>query len=227
MNYGKIAASDSVNTAIYNCFSHLSEATARAYVEKFAEQPHDQDQVKHTFRELILGAFLASNGFVVESDRRIDGKTPDWTILEYGDPKCIVEVTTFHTNKDTKDAIQTHLATAGFAWVYQPDHTGRLYQSIQTKYTVYKDIVETNNLPYIAGVFLDFDAAVNPEQIDACLFDKEAGLFAAYHYVSGVLTFTETIATYEFTYLCNPHALRPYSLPGGALGPDFFRQASH
>jgi hypothetical protein len=131
MKYGKIAESEVINAAIHSCFKFVFEVDVKAYVKKFAKQPHDQDQVFHTFRELVLGIFLASNGLTVESDRRLDGKTPDWTILENGDPKCIVEVATFHTNKETKDAIKAQFAATGFAWVYQPDHTGRLFQTLQ------------------------------------------------------------------------------------------------
>ena len=118
MKYGQIVGSDSVNDAIYSCFKFVFEADAKAYVKKFAKQPHDQDQVKHTFRELVLGTFLASNGLTVQSDRRFDGRTPDWTILDNGDPKCVVEVATSHTNKEIKDAIEAQLVLQ--RWVRTP-----------------------------------------------------------------------------------------------------------
>jgi len=60
MKDGRIAGNDSINAAIYRCFDLISEADAKAYAKKFAEQPHDQDQVKHTLRELIVGTFLIS-----------------------------------------------------------------------------------------------------------------------------------------------------------------------
>jgi len=224
MKYGQIVGSDSVNDAIYSCFKFVSEADAKAYVKKFAKQPHDQDQVKHTFRELVLGTFLASNGLTVQSDRRFDGKTPDWTILDNGDPKCVVEVATFHINKEIKDAIEAQLGATGFAFVYQPDHTQRLFQTLENKSTAYRDVIEKYNIAYVPGLFLAFDAAVNREQLDACLLDRDTGIFAAYPYVSGVLAFTETIITYGFAYFPNPNALRPFPLPSGELGPSFFRQ---
>ena len=167
MKYGQIVGSDSVNDAIYSCFKFVSEADAKAYVKKFAKQPHDQDQVKHTFRELVLGTFLASNGLTVQSDRRFDGRTPDWTILDNGDPKCVVEVATFHTNKEIKDAIEAQLGATGFAFVYQPDHTQRLFQTLENKSTAYRDVIEKYNIAYVPGLFLAFDAAVNREQLDA------------------------------------------------------------
>ena len=82
MKYGQIAGSKSVNAAIYRCFEFISETDARSFVKKFATQRHDNDQVMCAFRELILGAFLGSRGLTVESERPIEGKTPDWTIVE-------------------------------------------------------------------------------------------------------------------------------------------------
>lgn len=223
MKYGKIADSESMNAAIYRCFEHLSEADAKAYVTKFAQRSPDQDHVKHTFRELILGAFLASNGLIVESDRLLDGKTLDWSILENGDPKCILELVSFQTDKATKDAIQAQLVSGRFAFVSQPDHTERLFETLQNECTTNRDFVNNHDLPYVSGLFLDFDASVNPEQLDACLFDKQKGLFAAHPYVSGVLVFIEIILTYRFMYFANPNAMRPYTLPGGEIDRGFFR----
>ena len=56
----------------------------------------------HTLRELILGTFLAVRGLNVASNRKIDGKTPDWSVLENGDLKCIIEVVNFHTTDAAK-----------------------------------------------------------------------------------------------------------------------------
>ena len=56
MKYGQIAGSKRVNYAIYRCFEHLCDKDQQRFVRKFREQPHDSDQIMHTFRELILGA---------------------------------------------------------------------------------------------------------------------------------------------------------------------------
>lgn len=225
MKYGKIAGSDSVNAAIYRCFDFLSETDARAYVKKFAEQPHDQDQVKHTLRELTVGAFLASHGLTVHSDRPIDGKTPDWSILENGRLKCLIEVATFHTSKATKDnAIHAEIGGVSWTFMYQPDHTERLRQKLESKSTAYKDIINNRNIPYVIGFHLDFDAAVNPEQLHAALFNQGTGTFATYPYVSGVLVFDDMLSTYRFAYFPNPNAARPFTLPSGNIDLDPFPQ---
>ena len=140
MRYGQIVGSDSVNAAIYRCFEFLSDSDAKSYVKKFREQPHDEDQAKHTFRELILGAFIASHGHSVESERRIDGKTPDWSIVENGELKCIIEAVTFHNSKASKDAaIHANISSAKWSFVYQPDHTDRLYDRFYEKCIKYKE----------------------------------------------------------------------------------------
>ena len=74
----------------------ITETDAGAFARKFAEQPHDEDQVMHTFRELILGAFLASNRLSVRSEWPVAGKTPDWCILDGEDLSCIIELVNFH-----------------------------------------------------------------------------------------------------------------------------------
>jgi hypothetical protein len=225
MEDGRIVENDSIDAAIRRCFGFLSEADVSAFERKFAAQPHDEDQVTHTFRELVLGAFLASNGLVVQSDRPIKGKAPDWSILENGELKCIVEVANFHASKATRDDIEAQLAKTGFAWVYQPDHSVRLYPILQAKCTAYTDIVNEHDIPYNIGLFLHFDAAVNPEQVNVCLFDAETGLFNAYPHVSGLLVFDEMAGCYRFNYIANQHAVRPFPLPEGALNLSLtFRQ---
>jgi hypothetical protein len=225
MKYGRIVGSDSVNAAIYRCFEFLSDADVRSYVKKFREQPHDGDQVKHTFRELLLGAYIASHGHTVASESKIDGKTPDWSILENIELKCIIEVVNFHNSKASKDAAM-HVDISGQHWtfVYQPDHTDRLYATLHDKFIKYKDIVDRHGIAYIPALFVDFDANVNSTQLHTCLFDAATGLFAAQRHVSGVHVFMDTVLAYRFDYIPNPDAARPFSLPNGDLPSSFFAQ---
>jgi hypothetical protein len=116
--------------------------SAKAYLKKFREQPHDQEQAMHTLRELIIGIFLATKGFTVTSKRKIDDKTPDWSIADNGALKCIIEVVNFHTPDAAKDSA-IHADIAGQAWtfIYQPDHTDRLFETLRVKSSKYRDIV--------------------------------------------------------------------------------------
>ena len=61
MKYGQISGSRSINATIYECFQHIEEVDAQRFVSEFRSQPHDKQQVLHTFRELILGgSYLAT-----------------------------------------------------------------------------------------------------------------------------------------------------------------------
>ena len=73
MKYGQIAGNPSINAAIYRCFDYLVEQDARLFVRKFREQVGDNEQVMHTFRELLVGGFLASQGVGVRYGQTIDG----------------------------------------------------------------------------------------------------------------------------------------------------------
>lgn len=228
MRYGRIAGNDSINAAIYRCFDVITEADVKAFVKKFAEQPHDQAQVFHTFRELILGAFLASNDLAVRSERLVAGKTPDWSVLDGEDLRCIIELVNFHNAKAMEDEINAQFA-AGKAWAgRQVPHVDRLYASVHNKCLVYKDLAESEGVPYAVAVYGDFLANVDRQELEACLYDQETGLFATYPEVSGVLFFNDNFARYRFSYLPNPCARRPFSLPGGVMDLSlWFRASDH
>src|SRR5258708_7586501 len=96
MKYGTIAEGKTVNRAIYRCFELIPEEEARKFVKKFREQPHNGPQVNHSFRELILGAYLWKQGIKVSHDYMIEQETPDWCLIQ--DKACgIVELVNFHT----------------------------------------------------------------------------------------------------------------------------------
>lgn len=217
MKYGRIAGSNAVNAAIYRCFTFITEADAKAFARKFAEQPHDQDQVMHTFRELILGAFLASNGLSVRSEQPVAGKTPDWCILDGEKLRCIIELVNFHPAKATEDELKAHFA-AGRMWAgWEQPHANRLYSSLHTKCVAYKAVAESEGVPYGVGLYGHFFADLDRKELEACLYGEETGLFNSYPEVSGVLFFDDNAARYRFSYLPNPQAKRPYALPEGLL----------
>jgi hypothetical protein len=82
MTYGQLAGNKEINVAIYRCFEHICEEDVQKFVRKFRAQYHDEDQVMDTFRELILGAYLGSNGFRVRYEQSVGTRTPDWCILD-------------------------------------------------------------------------------------------------------------------------------------------------
>ena len=105
LRLGQISESDNINVSIYNCFTFLSEKNQRKFVKKF-KAPHTEIQIMHTFRELLLGAYLSANGFLVENDRQIKSKTPDWSICgQLLDIVAIVEMVYHHIDSKINNIV--------------------------------------------------------------------------------------------------------------------------
>jgi hypothetical protein len=226
MKYGTITPNEIINADIYRCFDFLSEADQKSFVKDFRNHQHDNRQAMHTLRELILGTYLASKGYTVARNRKIRGKTPDWSIVDNGALTCIVEVRNFHTTDAAiNSAIHAEIASQPWTFIYQPDHTERLHEKLEEKSSKYRDIVAEHDVPYVVALFGAFDAAVSPDQVDRSLYGDQ-GLFQAFPHVSGVLFFHDSKGFYEFEFHPNPAATRPFALPGGALPASFFRSAA-
>jgi hypothetical protein len=220
MKYGKIAGNDSINRKIYACFEHIFEKDARSFVRKFAEQPHEEAQVMHTFRELIVGAYLGAKGFKVVSEHRIGSKTPDWCILSEDDtPAAIVELVNFHIDRSTEEEIERHFQQRQ-VWAGRKGerpNVDRLYSCLQGKFATYKHLVTEHHLPYVVSLHGDFFADVEPDQLDECLLHSEHGLLQAYPEVSGLLYFEISYSDYYFKFVPNPAATYPFHLPDGVF----------
>lgn len=220
MKYGQIAGNSSINATIYHCFEYLCEDDERKFVKKFEEQPDDSDQIMHTFRELVLGAYLSSRGFRVRHDYVINAATPDWSILgaEGEAITGIVELTSFHIDKATENEIEEQMRARGIAGYWRDqnkDNVERLYHVIWGKATKYRSLIEQLQVPYIVGVSSETKATVDFEEVCLCLFDGKTGLFGMYPELSGVLYFEEHSGQYSFSYASNPNALRTIELPVG------------
>lgn len=219
--YGQIAGNRHINDFIYFCFDYISEEDKRKFVKKFREQPHGSDQIMHTFRELILGAYLGSRDFRVRHDYAVEEKTPDWCILD-DKPTIIgiVELTNFHIDRITETEIKRQIAANLMAVVWRDenkDNVERLYHCIWQKADTYHTLIEKLGTPYVISIFGEFQASIDFEEVQYCLFDKEIGLFERYPDVSGVLYFQEKSGRYFFNYAPNPHALHILDLPDGAF----------
>lgn len=219
MEYGEISGNTKINATIYRCFEFIDQEDAGKFVRKFRDQPPDKVQIMHTFRELILGAYLASRSFRVKAEYRLGGKTPDWCILrEALEPECMVELTNFHPDADTSEDIVRQIREKGLWCNFMRPNTERLYQAIWKKADTYRALAEKHQIAYVIAVFGEFTADVEDAELDECLFDEEHGLFKLYHDVSGVLFFTESAGQYQFTYRVNPSAVRRFVVPGGWFG---------
>ena len=80
MNFGQISGNTKLNDRIYDCFEIISERTESSVVKKFVSE--GESQIPHTFRELLVGAFLERSGFSTVYGQKIEAKTPDWCIVD-------------------------------------------------------------------------------------------------------------------------------------------------
>jgi len=219
--YGQIAGNRHINDFIYLSFKYISEEDQHKFVKKFRDQPHDSDQIMHTFRELVLGAYLSSRGFRVRHDYAVEKKTPDWSIFdEQQIIMGIVELTNFHIDRLTEIKIKKRMAAEQMAVVWRDenkDNVERLYHCIWQKVDTYRVLIDKQRLPYVIAVFGEFNASIDFEEVEYCLLDKKIGLFKPYPDLSGVLYFQEKFGRYFFNYAQNPHAFHVMQLPEGAF----------
>jgi len=221
MKYGQIAGSKRVNAAIYLCFNLLKEQDQRRFVRKFHEQPHNSAQVMHTFRELILGAYLCSFNVQVTYELKVEGKAPDWGILDCTEKLSgIVELVNFHIDQQTEKEIEEQLNNGGISRAYwrdgNKDNVQRLYSSMRRKIVEYSNLVKKLKVPYVIAVFPDFFSSIDFEEVLQCV-ESESGLFMQYQELSGVLFFEEHAGVYYFRYASNPNAVLKITLADGIL----------
>lgn len=220
--YGQITESNKMNQAIYDCFDLLSEKDQKKFVKKFKEQPHSEIQIMHTFRELLLGAYLSSNGLIVENDRKISTMTPDWSILDSSSNiTAVVEMVYHHLDRDTENDILAQRESRKIAIAYWPHSNDpgliRLYSHIQEKASKYKNLVAEINIPYVVAIFIDFTAVIDVQETKDCLMSGDKPLFKEYPDLSGVLHFEEDNGNYQFCFIENPYALRKITITSGYL----------
>jgi len=208
-----------INSLVHCCFKYISELDKHKFIKKFRKQSGDETQVLHTFRELVLGAYLEKNGLTVRHDFKIKEKTPDWVVLESGSLVTgVVELVNFHIDKITEDSINSSFKERNIWCDWVEPNNGRLYQRLQEKAECYQTIVEENNIPYVVAVFGEFKAGVEIEEIHEVLFqDYKGGLFRRFPTLSGVLFFEELGGSYSFKYFPNPNPAVAYSLNDGII----------
>jgi hypothetical protein len=235
---GRIAENLNINACIHECFQYLHSSDVKRYTKEFQSQPHDQDQVLHTFRELLFGSYLARNAWKVRAYQKIDGKTPDWSVFgDSDDLRAIIDVVNLHADKATDDRAKTLLkqGTPAPLSADEAADSKRVYDSIKSKCITYREIVHSRNLPYIIGLFPQFNIAIDRPQVIENLHLPPNGLFltqelGGYPNVSGLAFLSEAASVdvhdslwlgYQFEYFPNPYARRPLEFPPGVyLNPQ-------
>jgi len=232
MSYGQISANESINVTIYDCFQHLERPDVERFAREFQSQPHDGSQVLHTFRELVLGSYLARRGFRVRAYHKYDGQVPDWSIFgEKDELLAIIDVVNFHADIETEHYVRSALSAGTFARVGidTAECSLRFFQSVKNKCAKYRGLTESLNIPYVIGFFPQYEVVVDRSQILENLHSPDFGLFrkiedGGYPNVSGLVNYpddnkpdsaTSVAHVYAFEYYPNPHALRPFAFPEG------------
>ncbi len=212
MESEKLAENPQVEALIKLCFEYIVDEDIRKFVKKFHDQPHNSEDIMNTVGELVLGAYLSRQGFLVRYDLDIDGKTPDWSLLNSClTPYAIVELANFNIDLTTQLEIEEQLKFKRIATYWQDgnrDNLARLYESIQTKALYYRDIVKQRGFPYIIAIYPKFLIKIDfKEEVCPILFDPTEGLFTKFPWVSGILFFEDcSNGQYSFQYALNPVA---------------------
>jgi hypothetical protein len=217
MKYGVFAGNQHLNDCIYECFESLLEEDVRAFVKNFRTQ--DKEQALHTFRELVLGTFLARQSPHPRYSEKLLGKTPDWCLhADANQVVGIVELLNFHQASIVEKSMLDTLGKSE-TWVdWVPSNSERLYQKLLQKAQAYDSEIAAIGVPYVVAIFGTFTAAVETDELNDALFnDHDGGVFHQAPSLSGVLFFEESAGRYPFRYIANPIATRPINFASGVV----------
>ena len=169
------SAIDTVIKEMLPHFSAESQGRMRKAIlnaKKAAGKHRDENTdagARHIFREFIPASILNQNGFALEYEKPIQGKTPDW--LD-DTARLMVESYTYERGGSSS-------------------FLDRVTSSISAKCYKYKDIVAANSLRFLVAVYLDFLTGMS---LDECREDSEIfrSVFDANDSLWSILFFTET-----------------------------------
>lgn len=202
--FGKLPGGDGelgVQESILRALSYLSLRDQNAFRKKFSEQGGDEHQVMHTFRELLVGVFMAQQAYRPTYEPNIEGLTPDWHFQCDACGEFIVDVVNFHVEQKIEAQINGTLA-AGNVWSGRiPDQSQRLFSSLWKKASKYKGLATEKTVPYVVFIFGWMNAVVESSQVEHCLLHAE-GLFHDYPSLSGVYFMYETSSKISTEVFC-------------------------
>src|ERR1700682_3695687 len=173
--YDAIAGNASINARIEFCLDKLHETDIRKFLRIFRSQ-QASGQIAHTYRELLVGAYLADLSIEARYEKETLGKTPDWTLVNETDEVVgFIDNMTFHQ----KPAIDNEIANSmrqGQTWAgWLPPNSDRLYQKLQQKAEKYECLANELKVPYVVAVFGEFTASVDRHELDEALLDIHSG----------------------------------------------------
>ncbi|MFX0206136.1 MAG: hypothetical protein ACFFDT_09125 [Candidatus Hodarchaeota archaeon] len=172
-----MSPSRSIDAAIKEMLTAFNESSQRrmkkairdagSAAAKYQDENTDAG-ARHKFREFIPAYLLNLNGYSLQYDVKIDGKTPDWLDNEN---RLLMESITFERG-----------GTSPFPY--------RVYSGAEEKCSKYSSISDHYLLSIVVAVYLDFLAAISFEEC----YESSATfrpLFDQYQRLSGLLFFTE------------------------------------
>jgi hypothetical protein len=176
MTFGQLAGNSSINSLIYASLECIHPDDVMTFVRKFGSEKGAQ--LYHTLHELTMGAELWRRGVPMRYERQIEGKTPDWSLHDQaGEVTEILDVTALH-QRHTIEADMLHTLSRGEIWSgwisFPPDH---IYSKIEQKAGPYANLVGSLGIPYVIGLFGEFTASIDPEELHCVLFLHHGGLF--------------------------------------------------
>jgi hypothetical protein len=230
----------SINACIFECFQYLDQQDVTALQRKIKSDSRltDKGEFFHTFRELIVGSYLARRDHRVRWQKEYDALTPDWSILgRHEEATGLVEVMNFRADPQTEASVRAALGAGTSAcFPYDEQKTEQRLRSKLIDKFKYKELTESLEVPYTIACFCFLDNPVDTEVVRRVLYSTEFGLFrnsgdGIYPHVSGVVLFGEVeryeppdaaAIVYKFLYFPNPHAARPFAFPVG----DYYQPMS-
>lgn len=208
MQFGVLAGNEHINSRIYQMLEQIDPIDVQAFVRKFRSERDEQRM--HTFRELVVGSHLRTNGLNARYEQMVLGKTPDWVICNSeNDLTELVDVVSLHQRRETETDMLGTLSTGAVwsGWVtIPPDH---LYAKIEQKANLYSSLVGSLSVPYTVFLFGEFLASVDAEEVEYVLREHHGGLFPTLPTLAGLSYFTESAGTYNYTYYANGEATFP------------------
>ncbi len=212
-----LARNPRINRRIHELLPLLAKVDQQKFLKKFkTEAP---GQAAHSFRELILGAFLLNNGFNARHEVLIHGKTPDWVLYtDSGAVAAVVDQVTLHQMRSLDDEMNSALRT-GQPWAgWLPDNVDRIYQKVQEKAQRYESLARSASIPFVVAMFGDIKASIEVDELeDALRTVHGGGVFTLLNFLSGLIYFDEQHGTYKFRYFENQHSVCPLAVSGGEV----------
>ncbi len=151
--HGKISpGNESINETIYWFAEHLPGQVADKYLAKIKRQyrsaagEHAERAGSHTYREGLTGGYLARQGYKVDYDRNVDGKTPDWTLLDASDEIVALVESVMHEPG-------------------RGSNTSRIADKLRHKVGAYAGLIRSLQIPFVVAVFPAFATGVYPDEV--------------------------------------------------------------